>query len=749
MCYTYTRVRLRDEIHCPIPCSALYSVPVLSITMASPSKMSSADGIDARHGIIKDDPDSSWCSQTCPTPSKIPRADGIDAVQGIFKDDPDSSWSSPTKMPSPDGIDALQRVIKADPDSSWSSPSKMSPADDLQCHKCIFQGDDSNSSLSAPSKMSGDDSDMSDSSGSSFSGDSGSENEPSSHSSQSEITTESDIESDDSDVAPLPRKKRQANLRPKGRQLPFPRGQGHVIRPPAAAAQPAQTRAPDGTVWSNNPRPTAKMARPNIMTQKAGPRNVGGATTPLEIFELFFPAAMLHVILQHTNAQGVMKRGKEWRNVALMELYAFLGLLLYLGLTNLGHERVRSFWGQGFFCRPLCLATMSSTRFQDILTMLRFDNKATRAQRKSTDKFAPIREIFEMFARACRRHFSPSESVTIDEQLIAFRGRCSFRQYMPKKPAKYGLKFWTSVDSTSHYLHNIQPYTGKRSNRVECHLGARVVKELAEPLFGTGRNITANTFFVSNNLANYLYKKNMTLVGTIKGNRSEVPLEMRKRNVWNRATKSSQFLFSDTSTLVSYVPKPRKNILLLSSMHHDTETHPTSKKPDILTYYNATKAGVHTFDQMCSVYNCARITRRWPMAVFYHLLNCAAINSFIIYLQVNPNLQGEQKTRHNFIHQLVRALVNPQVTMRLAQPQRLPKNVLRAMEVAGFVVQYPTVAPGRPNELPPQRRCAFCPHGRRRRTSRLCSECNSFSCQVHSVSRTTTIITCLQCKSAH
>ncbi|XP_022093375.1 piggyBac transposable element-derived protein 3-like [Acanthaster planci] len=521
---------------------------------SSPSKTS--DSIDALQGIIKDDPDSVW-SSPCTT------SDSIDALQGIIKDDPDSPQSSPSKMPSVDGIDVLQGIIKDDPDSSRSCPRKTSHADDPLGHKGIFKGEESNGSLSSPSKVSGvddlrgilqDDADMSESSWSSFSGESGSEYEPSIHSSRSDITVESDTESEDSDVPLPPKKKRPVKISPKGRQLPFPHRQGHVIRPPARA-QKTQTVALDGTIWSNNPSPTAKMARPNILTQKAGPRNVGGATTPLEIFELFFPAAMLHVILQHTNAQGAMKRGKEWRNVALMELYAFLGLLLYLGLTHSGHERQRSFWSQGFFCKPLCLATMSSTRFQDILTMLRFDNKATRAQRRSTDKFAPIRDIFEMFARACRRHYSPSECVTIDEQLVAFRGRCSFRQYMPKKPAKYGLKFWASVDSTSHYLHNIQPYTGKRSNRVECHLGARVVKELAEPLFGTGRNITANDFFVSSDLANYLYTKNMTLVGTIKGNRREVPLEMQKGNIRNRATKSSQFLFSDT---IHMCPNPRR-----------------------------------------------------------------------------------------------------------------------------------------------------------------------------------------------
>ncbi|XP_022099284.1 piggyBac transposable element-derived protein 4-like [Acanthaster planci] len=240
----------------------------------------------------------------------------------------------------------------------------------------------------------------------------------------------------------------------------------------------------------------------------------------------------------------------------------------------------------------------------------------------------------------------------------------------------------------------------------------------------------------------------MNLVGTIKGNRREVPKEMRKENTRNRPAKSAEFVFNNISTLVSYVPKPKKNILLLSSMHRDKATHPTTKKPDIITYYNATKAGVDTVDQMCSLYNCARITKRWPMVVFYHLLNCAVINSFVIYLQVNPDLRGEERTRHIFIHLLIRGLINPQIATRLKQPQRLRTTVMNAMEGLGFNVAYPAVAPAAPQELPPQRRCAFCPTGKRKRTRRRCCECDKFACTQHSASEITTSVTCIECLSA-
>ena len=47
--------------------------------------------------------------------------------------------------------------------------------------------------------------------------------------------------------------------------------------------------------------------------------------------------------------------------------------------------------------------------------------------------------------------------------------------------------------------------------------------------------------------------------------------------------------------------------------------------------YNSTKGGVDTVDKLCAGYDVARNTRRWPMVIFYALLNVAGINSMVIY----------------------------------------------------------------------------------------------------------------------
>ncbi len=89
--------------------------------------------------------------------------------------------------------------------------------------------------------------------------------------------------------------------------------------------------------------------------------------------------------------------------------------------------------------------------------------------------------------------YNPGPEVTVDERLVAFRGRCNFKQYMPKKPAKYGIKMWTVCDAKNSYAWNMQVYTGKLSSGVpEKNQGKRVVLEVTEGL--QGHTVICNNF---------------------------------------------------------------------------------------------------------------------------------------------------------------------------------------------------------------------------------------------------------------
>lgn len=85
-----------------------------------------------------------------------------------------------------------------------------------------------------------------------------------------------------------------------------------------------------------------------------------------------------------------------------------------------------------------------------------------RESRREIDKLALIRRVFEMLVHNCRKSSSVGEFVIIDERLVKFQGKCSFRQYVPNKPGKYGITIFTVIDSKTKYSLNMEIYPGKQ-----------------------------------------------------------------------------------------------------------------------------------------------------------------------------------------------------------------------------------------------------------------------------------------------
>ena len=128
---------------------------------------------------------------------------------------------------------------------------------------------------------------------------------------------------------------------------------------------------------------------------------------------------------------------------------------------------------------------------------------------------------------------------------------CSF----VSKPAKYGLKYWSIVDTDSSYVLNLDIYLGKNAQLVrEGSVGESVVNKLAEPYFYKEfRTLTTDNFFSSVELAKKLFSKNIFFVGTLRKNKPEIPSEFLPNK--KRTINSSLYGFKDFVTLVSYVPK--------------------------------------------------------------------------------------------------------------------------------------------------------------------------------------------------
>ena len=220
----------------------------------------------------------------------------------------------------------------------------------------------------------------------------------------------------------------------------------------------------------------------------------------------------------------------------------------------------------------------------------------------------------------------------MDEQLIPFRGRCSFIQYMPSKPAKYGLKLFWICDSETYYPLKSIIYTGKGScvNVPGQGLGHSVVMTLSLPYQNRGRNITMDNYFTDLSLGESLLKKRTTIVGTVNRNKRFLPAVFKAKK--SLKLNESLFGFTRTTALVTYQGHKHKNVCLLSTQHNKPVTaEGERKKPDIVLDYNMTKGGVDTMDQMCLNYTSKRQTKRWPLVIFNNMLDTSILAMGVIY----------------------------------------------------------------------------------------------------------------------
>lgn len=113
------------------------------------------------------------------------------------------------------------------------------------------------------------------------------------------------------------------------------------------------------------------------------------------------------------------------------------------------------------------------------------------------------------------------------------------------------------------------------------------------------KKITCDNFFTSFSLAQELLRKKVALVGTIRANKPELPLKLKKTK--KRAVFSSLFAFTTTTTAVSYILLRGRNVLLLSTKHREPAVIQGDKqKPQIIVTYNCCKGGVDNLDKVCN-----------------------------------------------------------------------------------------------------------------------------------------------------
>ena len=174
-------------------------------------------------------------------------------------------------------------------------------------------------------------------------------------------------------------------------------------------------------------------------------------------------------------------------------------------------------------------ATMSIYRFWFLCRNLSFDAEATWRQRWPNDRFAALREIFELFNENCAKLLIPDDYLSLDETLYPTHVGVSFRQFNKSKPTKYGLLFRSINSAQMPYSYTAIAYAGMPTGiPSEYYLSGTdeymkaLINRLSLAVSIQGRNLSIDHFYTSIDLARWCLDKKVTLVGTMQSNQRGV-----------------------------------------------------------------------------------------------------------------------------------------------------------------------------------------------------------------------------------
>lgn len=237
--------------------------------------------------------------------------------------------------------------------------------------------------------------------------------------------------------------------------------------------------------------------------------------------------------------------------------------------------------------------------------------------------------------------------------------RHHLRQYMPNKPHKWGIKLFVLCDSAG-YAYRFEIYNGAGDNVVldgQPDLGstANVVVRLSQTIPDYKHHILYfDNFYTSLPLLVYLRARGIYSLGTVRVNRipnCKLPIDAAiKQEERGHAVEFIGTAYGvDVSTVLwkdnksvrlasTYVGIKPFNRLNPDRQQAKATRYDRKKKlfievdcPQIIREYNSHMGGVDLMDGLMGRYHIRAKTRNAMVRLFYHFIDMAAVNAYILY----------------------------------------------------------------------------------------------------------------------
>lgn len=418
--------------------------------------------------------------------------------------------------------------------------------------------------------------------------------------------------------------------------------------------------------------------------------------TPLQIFCYFFNENIINQIVEETLRAAIADNIQSQFKLNIDDIYRYIGILIYMSLYRF--PTLKSYWGKHAF-GPI-RACMTRSKFESIkrYLCLRDENKRVKKGEAGYDPLYRTRTLIDHLND--RFDSIPKQArLCVDEQMCGTKMKHHLRQYMPNKPHKWGIKLFVLCDSYG-YAYRFEIYSGAGDNVIlpgEPDLGAsaNIVVRLTNTVQKFQHHIIYfDNFYTSVPLMVYLRAKGIYSLGTVRPNRipnSKLPCD----NIIKDKPRgfSTEFVGSSYGVTISKVLwKDNRAVRLLSTyvgvqpfergiksgVAKTPRYDRKSKKyveidcPQIIREYNAHMGGVDLMDGLIGRYHIKAKTRDSATRIFYHLVDMAVTNAYILYRRISNNEKRNPKNDCNlpdFREEIAAGLVEFQRKPLMGRPR--------------------------------------------------------------------------------
>src|SRR6267154_948832 len=439
----------------------------------------------------------------------------------------------------------------------------------------------------------------------------------------------------------------------------------------------------------------------------------------------------------------------SWTDTTLPEIKAYIAMNIGMGLR--GHTAADDIWRNKDILHDSYLSKiMSRDRFRAISKRIHFvDNTLDPGRGKPNyDPLFKIRPMIDLFNTRAADLYKPKQQLSVDEAMIKFKGQHRFKQYMPKKPVKFGFKVWVCAEADTGYAFQVEVYEGKARTEARVALrtlnglGFDVVSELTKQYQGKNHVVYIDRFFSSPALAEYLLQHKIYVNSTVMLNRKGLPVAAKKLKL-KKTDDCKQYQKGNLLLTVFYDKRQISHLSTgcLPGLEDKAvtpkplvkEVKPLVKevkpKPLVNLDYNKYMGGVDLSDQHGSYYPVGRKARKWWKYIFWHFINLAINNAYVLFRATLNPMATDSRTRPKGVktHKEFRLEVIQQLVGSFSR--RVP--VKRRLPSSGVVLMDPVVALSHiPEKSDHNRNCQYCSKksDKRVRTRVWCKDCTVNLC---------------------